>query len=1020
MIEQVSSKQVQKDSLDRLRRRLLDLSRRNPLLNYRFPKRRSIKIIDELPSETFYSLLTGRRFTLTAIEESQDPSTRALVPTQKGQLATAEDQSLSTHIAQELPKPGEVIDAKHLDDLLQTPFDPKELEGRGKVLHTAARTALEETGTNFLHLAIGFLEWFESDDSAEKSRAPLILVPLEINKGKHDPWTDTFQYSINYSEEDIETNLSLAEKLAQDFRIELPEFDAECNPEDYLAEVSENILSYPRWRVVREMVIGLFSFSKLLMYRELNQNHGPEAQHPIEHPIVSRLLGSAEAHSDNHTDLQLAEIYNIDRSEQAHEIQLVMDADSSQHSALIDALVKGKNLVIHGPPGTGKSQTITNLIAAALANGKSILFVAEKSAALEVVKHRLDWCGLGDFVLQLHALGTNKGQLHRDLERRLHQHFPEPRNIKEEEVKLTQERLRLLSYTEAAQLPIGPDQEPFFKVAFRASRFRTLAKPDFSEPTQENFPLLSRSEIEERATLIHEAAELWQGFPETVRQAWGGIDLRKAFGVDLQRIPHLLSSLRTAAVETQRDLAPFFGEVASTSRSMSQLYAIITLQEVLNSSAPPHVSSALWPHLLSDSTAEQIRELHLSLSQIPTLTEASSVLPQTSDCLDREFVSHLQTTCARLTDQRAHDKTLNQLDALQQNAARCVQSTEQLLSCIEAVQDVLGTAPSYLHDFEKVLSLADLIEKPPQLVEQAFELGWLRPDTMRQLQHAEAKSQKLELRLREVQKKFDTEFAPEPQKLRLIAKRLRIIHTQWFGRLRGEYRALRKELIPVLRNPKEVQDHTLAGRFEALAGLLDEVRQFAEDTNMKAALGTAFKGVDTNWSALRSAVSWAETFTQTIGDSFRSQDLLINREATATKVSRLRSQLSQSVFVLRERLRECGLGEHCESPIALLRQLLEEQTRLLEETLPTLRRAQVPRPTTVEQIDVATTARRQLLTIHQELDAMQGLPAVLGSHWRGPDTDTTVLTQALDWLARIRTIGVEPALISWFVAGQMD
>lgn len=363
MIEQVSSKQVLKDSLDRLRRRLLDLSRRNPLLNYRFPKR-SIKIIDELPSETFHSLLTGHRLTLTAIEESQDPSTQT----------TAEDQSISTHISQELPKPGEVIDAKHLDDLLQTPFDPKKLEGRGKVLHTAARTALEETGTNFLHLAIGFLEWFESDDSAEKSRAPLILVPLEINKGEHDPWTDTFQYSINHSEEDIETNLSLAEKLTQDFRIDLPEFDSDRDPEDYLAEVSEKILSYPRWRVVREMVVGLFSFSKLLMYRELNQSHGPEAQHPIEHQIVSKLLGSAEAaHSDNDTDLQLAEIYDVDRSEQAHEIQLVMDADSSQHSALIDALAKGKNLVIHGPPGTGKSQTITNLIAAALASSKSIL-----------------------------------------------------------------------------------------------------------------------------------------------------------------------------------------------------------------------------------------------------------------------------------------------------------------------------------------------------------------------------------------------------------------------------------------------------------------------------------------------------------------------------------------------------------------------------------------------------------------------------------------------------------------------
>jgi len=373
MQEQVSGKQIRKESLDRLRRRLLDLSRRNPLLNYRFPKR-SIKIIDELPSATFHPLLTGRRFTLTAIEEAQknDPvSPQKLLPARIEDVTRTEDYSLSTDIRQELPIPGETIDVKHLDDLLQTPFNPKELERRCTVLHTAARTALEETGTNFLHLAIGFLEWFESDDSAEKSRAPLILVPLEINKGKHDPWTDTFQYSVNYSEEDIETNLSLAEKLSQDFHVDLPEFDSEHDPEDYLAEVSEKILSYPRWRVVREMVIGLFSFSKLLMYRELNQNHGPAAQHPIEHPIVSKLLGDTEAHSDNHTDLQLAEIYNVDRHQQAHEIQLVMDADSSQHSALIDALAERKNLVIHGRPGTGNDAQLSDYSFAILGEAKT-------------------------------------------------------------------------------------------------------------------------------------------------------------------------------------------------------------------------------------------------------------------------------------------------------------------------------------------------------------------------------------------------------------------------------------------------------------------------------------------------------------------------------------------------------------------------------------------------------------------------------------------------------------------------
>lgn len=105
--------------------------------------------------------------------------------------------------------------------------------------------------------------------------------------------------------------------------------------------------------------------------------------------------------------LGIAEEHLVEEGPGAN-IPLVYDADSSQHSALVDVLSLKKNLVIEGPPGTGKSQTITNLIAACLAEGKKVLFVAEKLAALEVVKNRLSLAGLDPFVLELHSNKTNK------------------------------------------------------------------------------------------------------------------------------------------------------------------------------------------------------------------------------------------------------------------------------------------------------------------------------------------------------------------------------------------------------------------------------------------------------------------------------------------------------------------------------------------------------------------------------------------------------------------------------------
>src|SRR5258708_2208337 len=135
---------------------------------------------------------------------------------------------------------------------------------------------------------------------------------------------------------------------------------------------------------------------------------------------------------------------------------LICDADSSQHSALIDA-ARGKNLVIEGPPGTGKSQTITNLIAASIANGKRVLFVAEKMAALEVVKRRLDNCGLGDFCLELHSHKTSKVGLLKSLEGRIRAStgFPAPTTLAHNQGLLNYKRDELTRYVSLMNAPYG-------------------------------------------------------------------------------------------------------------------------------------------------------------------------------------------------------------------------------------------------------------------------------------------------------------------------------------------------------------------------------------------------------------------------------------------------------------------------------------------------------------------------------------------------------------------------------------
>jgi hypothetical protein len=257
-------------------------------------------------------------------------------------------------------------------------------------------------GTNILYLALGFLEWYESRDSDVENLAPLFLVPVQLKKGKLNRRTGAYQYKISFTGEDIVPNLSLREKLRIEFGIALPELDENSTPESYF-EIVQRLIdeNQPRWKLKRFITLTLLNFSKLLMYLDLDPDRWPENSKICDHSLVKRLLGGSQDSSEGGGSLSFEEDYEIDKISNIHQTYpIIFDADSSQHSALVD-VIDGRSIVIEGPPGTGKSQTIANVIAAAISQNKTVLFIAEKLAALEVVKRRLDSVGLGDFCLEL-------------------------------------------------------------------------------------------------------------------------------------------------------------------------------------------------------------------------------------------------------------------------------------------------------------------------------------------------------------------------------------------------------------------------------------------------------------------------------------------------------------------------------------------------------------------------------------------------------------------------------------------
>lgn len=313
-------------------------------------------------------------------------------------------------------KADEIVEGRRTRTLpsLSTRVTPEVLERRLLKFFREARVIEEEQGVNILFLAIGFLKWFEDARSEEPCWAPLILLPafIERRQGRE-------QFVLRGRDDDLVINVSLREKLRAISQVELPELPDgdDWLPSTYLDSVVTAVSGEPRWQVDRTgSGLGFFTFSKFLMWRDLAGSAWPDASRLLAHPLISALLGHGQgfdpsppiANDDEPIDKK------IDLAAAIH----VLDADSSQALAVEEARA-GRNLVIQGPPGTGKSQTIANIIAAAVHSGRSVLFVAEKAAALDVVHGRLKAAGLEPLCLELHSRKATKAAVVSSLDRAL-------------------------------------------------------------------------------------------------------------------------------------------------------------------------------------------------------------------------------------------------------------------------------------------------------------------------------------------------------------------------------------------------------------------------------------------------------------------------------------------------------------------------------------------------------------------------------------------------------------------------
>lgn len=375
--------------LDRWQRKLLDLSARNPLLNHKSSKS-SLAIVCGDPGALEDVLATGARISIAPFPrlKSQDQDAEIYRQRTGGDLKEeyARDALTKKQVLVELSQ--------------------EELDKRAVEIYRRAQTSLKEGGSNTLFLAVGFLLWKQKGKDDRRYRAPLILLPVALER-------KSVRSGVKMIANDDEPrfNTTLLEMLKKDFGIEihglggaLPEDASGVDVAAIWTRVRHAIKEVPGFEVVEDVVLGHFSFAKYLMWKDLADRSAALK----ESPVVKHLLDTPREPYDS--DIRFVDPEDIDREYTPADLLTPLPADSAQMAAIATA-DRGKDFVIIGPPGTGKSQTIGNLIAHMLGKGKRVLFVSEKTAALEVVHRRLRDIGLGQFCLQLHSNKAKKADV---------------------------------------------------------------------------------------------------------------------------------------------------------------------------------------------------------------------------------------------------------------------------------------------------------------------------------------------------------------------------------------------------------------------------------------------------------------------------------------------------------------------------------------------------------------------------------------------------------------------------------
>lgn len=1017
------------DEMYRARKQLLDLTGNNRLLNYRKSKRDTLQIVDELPNEIWSRLSVGGEFEFVPKpdwvveagqqDESDDWFDDEYESDRSDEANSLDDESSQLRFSEELPEWVNRVrqSDRHTDNKLQTMLTEAKLESVLKNIRQKANSSITETGVNLLYLSLGLLEWYDAKHSERPNYAPLFLVPVQMTR----EYVGTQRkYRITYTGEELLTNVSLALKLEEDFGIKLGEIDEDTEPEAYFDSVREVIQDHPAWSVRREALLGFFWFSKLLMYKDLNPELWGGQEGFEGRKVLTDLMVGASLEGDVN-QIGFKPDYSIDENELALSIPLAMDADSSQHSALCD-IAEGKSLVIEGPPGTGKSQTITNAIAAALGQGKKVLFVAEKLAALQVVKKNLDRIGLGEFCLELHSDSAKPQKVYGDLERRLTTEFPSAQSLERARERLYVQQQKIEDYLQATKQRVGPHKERvdevFWRVASHLSRGLEPLQVQEIAGTEDE-PSYTQCTMQLQALQRH-ADEIGP----LERHPWRDVDMCLYRSDQQEALENILNQWLKLVGDLEANSAKLYRFASLPINdwlTLAEAWEPAAARSFLDQATPsPRMARACLPVDARETLRRLVQELETWRNIQQAFEQESLIAWSEAEQPCQSAWSAWDRSIERMPD----DTPLPQVESTKIRLEAIADFLDTVIEHAEQLGQLgLQPAPRTFSEFASAIDEYEHLCKPIAQDTERLSASLFQAQTEQIYIEAKSKASELaseEAQIGEILSIRDMPSLEDVTRIRreirpYVGRRLRIFSSQ--------YRKSKRELQQYVALGKK---HQLIERVEALGQYEDfhaKVEAFKSDEHYASCLGLHFQGRDTDWEKLKETLVWVNQ-AAAMGMGYAKVVALLEKRR-AMQDERSPDEL-KAPLAMRQNLQ--GLQHELSDELVQLL-LAFDSANADHHMLHELRAAVTEADEDCETFGIAASGFRnrqswQVSELHRFLEAVdQGIklrhkvdtspeyPALLGEDFSSVQTEPEPIQYAIDWLMQLEELGLsQPAI----------